>query len=495
MDNKKICAYCQTAVKNEQEEYCCSSCNTPYHKDCWNENEGCAVYGCNGKKIIEKNSTTLALKDIIVNIEFLINQHKFEEAIFDSKRYLKVFRNNTELKILYNRAVSLINSKIKLIEDAEQSFTDEDYGSSKIYYENAIKYADENEFNLINAKLDVINERIPGQKRRRTLNRVLTSVFSVLIFLSLIYLGFYIFILKEDREYAEIEKFDPSASGDLRLMELQVAKYENFLGKYFKGRKSGNAREKINKFSVILADKFSENDWRSGLNYIEKVTYPGNMKHIKDLRNKIENQAAGEYNKYISSAKQLNRNRKYNDAIIQLDKAIAVSEYFPDSEFTMGVNSVRSNIDLLNKKISYLIKIQSLEKEILQHENELIKFKSRATESSGAINLSIRVNDEIEPGIFIGKELGTGNLIAVKAVNRIIEPGELITTLSYLSGNYNYENNGWNKIIPLYVSSSEAEYFENNKIYSIERESVIQRLSNLRYQKQRLDSLLSLKLM
>ncbi|MEO8662028.1 MAG: NINE protein [Bryobacteraceae bacterium] len=42
-----ICPYCNTPVSDEeQESRSCPDCGTRHHLDCWEENNGCTVYGC-----------------------------------------------------------------------------------------------------------------------------------------------------------------------------------------------------------------------------------------------------------------------------------------------------------------------------------------------------------------------------------------------------------------------------------------------------------------
>ncbi|MBX7043477.1 MAG: hypothetical protein K1X85_11310, partial [Ignavibacteria bacterium] len=102
---KNICSFCQTPIKNELESFFCPSCHSPYHKDCWLENKGCAVYGC-GEKIIEDDQET-SIRAAIINIEYLINRNQYSEAIYEAKQLLKVERRNSDLKNLYNKAVAL----------------------------------------------------------------------------------------------------------------------------------------------------------------------------------------------------------------------------------------------------------------------------------------------------------------------------------------------------------------------------------------------------
>jgi hypothetical protein len=48
------CAICLSPIGPEDEKAVCPSCNAVYHADCWRENGGCAVYGCEQVPAIEK---------------------------------------------------------------------------------------------------------------------------------------------------------------------------------------------------------------------------------------------------------------------------------------------------------------------------------------------------------------------------------------------------------------------------------------------------------
>lgn len=43
----KRCLICDQEIKNSDETKTCASCGTIYHKACWEENNGCAIEGCN----------------------------------------------------------------------------------------------------------------------------------------------------------------------------------------------------------------------------------------------------------------------------------------------------------------------------------------------------------------------------------------------------------------------------------------------------------------
>lgn len=41
-----LCAICQSPLHADEPATSCPSCHAHYHADCWQENHGCAVYGC-----------------------------------------------------------------------------------------------------------------------------------------------------------------------------------------------------------------------------------------------------------------------------------------------------------------------------------------------------------------------------------------------------------------------------------------------------------------
>lgn len=51
MGNKhlgKTCPFCKTPFKDKDTIAVCDSCDMPHHLSCWQENEGCTTFGCNG---------------------------------------------------------------------------------------------------------------------------------------------------------------------------------------------------------------------------------------------------------------------------------------------------------------------------------------------------------------------------------------------------------------------------------------------------------------
>ena len=42
----KICPYCKTEIKEDEQVIACPSCAIPHHTSCWEENRGCTTFGC-----------------------------------------------------------------------------------------------------------------------------------------------------------------------------------------------------------------------------------------------------------------------------------------------------------------------------------------------------------------------------------------------------------------------------------------------------------------
>jgi hypothetical protein len=49
-----LCAICQSPVSVEEPKIACPACRAEYHAECWQENGGCAVYGCEQVPAIEQ---------------------------------------------------------------------------------------------------------------------------------------------------------------------------------------------------------------------------------------------------------------------------------------------------------------------------------------------------------------------------------------------------------------------------------------------------------
>jgi phage FluMu protein Com len=43
---QEMCSICQTALEEQDARITCDACGLPFHPECWQENLGCAAYGC-----------------------------------------------------------------------------------------------------------------------------------------------------------------------------------------------------------------------------------------------------------------------------------------------------------------------------------------------------------------------------------------------------------------------------------------------------------------
>ena len=43
------CPYCRSAIEVGSKVVVCAECKSLYHLECWNSDEGCAVFGCQGR--------------------------------------------------------------------------------------------------------------------------------------------------------------------------------------------------------------------------------------------------------------------------------------------------------------------------------------------------------------------------------------------------------------------------------------------------------------
>lgn len=51
----EICGICQCPIEAHDEVTVCSACGLPFHQECWDENLGCAAYGCRNVNVLKQN--------------------------------------------------------------------------------------------------------------------------------------------------------------------------------------------------------------------------------------------------------------------------------------------------------------------------------------------------------------------------------------------------------------------------------------------------------
>ena len=69
VSKKYICTYCHSEIENINELVFCDECDSPYHIDCWQENNGCATYGCAGDLYHRENRIVKSNNSVIINPE------------------------------------------------------------------------------------------------------------------------------------------------------------------------------------------------------------------------------------------------------------------------------------------------------------------------------------------------------------------------------------------------------------------------------------------
>lgn len=487
---KNICTFCQTPIKNEEEEILCPSCNSPYHTDCWIENKGCAVYGCGEKTNEEKGG--YSLRESIINIEYLINRNQYSEAIFEAKQLLKIDRRSPELKNLYNKAVAIINNKINLMTSGDEAFGKKDFKSAEVYYKNVLKYTDEVETDFVNTRLEIAREKIPEQTRRRFFQNILIIAVILAILTAIGYLGYYTFVLKEDRDYSEVVKYDNGT--DLASMEKVIGRYEIFLRNYPDGKNKTRALNRINQYSYQIASIYYKDDWKLALKYYNRISNYIDEKDSKILYNNIYNIAYNDFKQKISNAKKLNSVSKYSEALNELNNSKLILTSFPEANIKNENEIIESNILLLNKKISSIVKLNDLEREIREQDRVLKNLYYPG--SNNSVLLDAKIIKKIEPDIYIGKENETENLIAIKSKNKTFKAGQFVKLESIYKGKQNISDENNNELsVSLYIPYPDKSEYEGVELSAIEREGIYERLKNLRNQKSKLDSLLNLNLL
>jgi len=448
------------------------------------------VYGC-GEKHRTYNEET-SLNDSIINIEYLINKNKFSEAIIEAKQLLKIDRKSTELKNLYNKAVSLINNKINLMTSGDESFNKHDYKSAAIYYKNVLKYTDEDETNFINARLEISKEKIPEQKRRKIYQNILIIVIILAILSAIGYLGYYTIVLKEDRDFSELVKSDNAK--DLKSIEQMIVKYETFLRGNPNSKNKNNLIERINQYSYQIANLYYKDNWKQALRYYKKAENSIESIDSKNLKNNIYNTAFNEYKERISNAKKFNSVSKYSESLNELNNALNIINSFPDSNLPKERNILEANMLLLNKKISSIVKINDIERELREKDKELNGYGLSVNSAKTAI--SVRVMEFIEPDIFLMKETVGGKTIAIKGKEEDFKIGQVSNIECLESGKVTIQDDKGNDILlNLYKQIIDTDFSQENETGSSEKTAIYERVKNLKIQKEKIDSLLKISLM
>ncbi|MBN1633555.1 MAG: hypothetical protein JW917_05270 [Ignavibacteria bacterium] len=491
---KKICQYCHSYIKDKDDMLQCPKCNSPYHIECWYENEGCGAYGCDYKINIEgKNyNDARSVENILVNIEFLINNNLYIDAIGDCRRILNIDSNNIEAKRLFNKAIALENTKQHLLESGESAYKQEDLIGAELYYTKALKYAGEIESDLIRTKLQIIKEKYPALLKRRRRNKIISNVIGLMIVFSLLALLYYNVFLKEQREFYSIEKDDNTT--EIAQLEQQISRYEKYILKYKNGDYTDEAKSKISVLSSFIADRLLDNDWRSGLKYLQKIDSSVNQTAYKDISKRIFAKAENEYKNYMRESVNSDRKKNYGEARNNLEKCLAITELFSQNYFQKDNVKIQNAINILGKKITAALKQKEVNRELSVKREELTQLSSLKNVNS--VILSLKILSDESNGYYVCRNFENNKILALKSPEYAYGYGDIINVSCYRKGNISLEYNNAVRDLPVYITLSN----KLNSIYSdeltenIEKEAISQRISYLKGQINKLDSLMNLKL-
>ena len=485
-----VCQYCLCNIKEGEGRTECSVCGAVYHSDCWEESAGCSVYGCARMNYLSNSrSGVIPVKEMLIHIEYLINNKKHLDALTECNRLLNADRNNTEAKLLFNRVSSLMNTKMKILESADESFNKKDFKSAGIFYLNYIKYCDDIECDFINAKLQFIQDRIPQLRKRKILINTIYTVLLITILSSLGFLAYYYIYMQEDREFAEIENGD--STEDVKIIEHQIVKYERFLRKYEDGKNKDKAREKVSALSEIIAEKIYSDDWRTALTYVKKIDNKESPKTYSDLLKIVRNTATKEYKQHVNLAKKYDKEQKFPEAKNEIDKAMSITEEFSASDMETNKQILAENRILLNKKIKLIIKFRDIDREISDKSDELKRI-TPVSNNSDIVILNGIIIKKSSVNIYIARDLSTKKLVALKSVSENYNQGDDFTLQCIKSGKININDDTGNEmILPFYKVFSDNDEFDKN----YEKDALIQRLGYLKAEKEKIDSLLHVNLL
>jgi len=489
-DTRRICQYCHSNIKSKDDMLVCPECNSTYHIECWYENEGCGAYGCKYKiKITSKfNDDDLSVESILINIEFLINTNQYTDAINLCKRVLKIDGENVVAKKFFNRAVTLENSKQHLIESGESAFQKEDLIGAELFYTKALKYTNETETYLINTKLQIIKEKYPLLQSRKKRNRIISNIIGTFIVLLLSFLLYYNLYLKEQREFYSIENDDITT--DLAKLELQISRYEKFVVKYKDGEFTDNAKEKISFMSAIVAGKVLKSDWRAGLKYLKKIDTNINYSAYKENENNIIFQASKEFDSFLKKILFSDKNGNYGDAKNYLEKCLAIYEQFSGKKFKYDKGTLEKALNLVNKKISLVLKRKEINKELSEKTKELSYISGK--KSYKYFTKIIKVLSDESEGYFVCKDIEKGNLIAVRGTYGELIKGDVASLDFYKEGLVTLQFNGREVEMSSFskVPGTLYEDYSDPLTFNTEKETILLRISYLKEQIKKIDSIL-----
>ncbi len=481
---ESVCQHCLKQIEKKEEAFYCPACGTVYHDNCWHAGHGCAVISCSQRNILLNPlySSAVPVRELLVHVEYLMNLKKFSEALNECTRILGAEKDNLEAKVLYNRASSLLNIRMKIYESADEAFRKKEYKASAMFYRDYLKYCDEEESEFINSRIKYIGELLPAAARKKKILNGVYAVIAAIILLSAGFLAYTHIYLREDFEFADIERDDDAKN--VRVIESQIGRYERFLIKYSDGKLKDRASEKISGLSEILIKAIYKDDWRVALEYLKKINSKENPKTYNDLFRLVYSAAWSEFAEIKKEASRYDGQKKYAEARNQIEKGIALIDNFRDTELDRQRQQLLDSKNLLSKKIGFVVKAKDIDREIKEKTEELKKIEPQLSVSD-IIIIEGRVVKKITGGVVV-KSYGDRKLYAVNSARVLYEAGEEISVTGYRKGKTEVKDDAGNTMIlpainllPDRVSALESD-----------KNSILQRLNYLKGQREKIDSVL-----
>lgn len=112
-----MCSICQTEMIRGEWATCCSACNLSYHSECWQENGGCAQYGCQNTPETEKDEAPSQQSNVWGD----------EKACPGCQRQIK----SIALKCRYCGAIFDTRDLVTQEEFARREYQDKEYGVAR----------------------------------------------------------------------------------------------------------------------------------------------------------------------------------------------------------------------------------------------------------------------------------------------------------------------------------------------------------------------------
>lgn len=484
-DQLFICNHCFCNVEDDVDKMVCPACGNFYHEKCWEKNFGCAVISCSQKNILLNPffQSSVPVRDLLTHIEYYINIRKYDEALTECRRILNIDSGNLDARVFYNRAVSMMKTRDRILESAEESYSKKQYKASALFYKEYLNYCDDEERKFIDSKIKYLEELLPSIRRK---NAVVNFLYAFIILLILASAGFYLYrfvYLKEETKYAEIEMSDDYEN--VKTMESQILHYENFLAEHPDGKMQEKARQKIVNLSSALASMIAKEDWRVAFIYLKKINPEQNPKTYSDIEKLIYGYAKSEISTLMTEARNFDRQNNYQEAKQKIDKSLAIIDNFSVRDKDIERKHLVDARNLLVKKDGLKVRLNDIESEITKNENNL-KEIDPGFELSGLKTISCRIIKKDKKD-YIVKSLDNRKLYTVQGLPFDYQPGEELEIKGYIRDKVRIQDDAGNEIyIPVFM----AIYRDSDENYSDEKIVILKKLDNLRSQKDRIDSTL-----